>query len=144
MKLFDVNILIAAHREDHELHRQIHPWFNHEISRNAAFGMSELVLSAFLRIVTNPRSFSAPTSPAQALFEVDKLASRANCLLLRPGPRHFELFLKLCRDHNARGNLVPDVYLAALAMEHGCEWVSGDGGFGRFAGLNWTRPPGNQ
>ena len=35
---------------------------------------------------------------------------------------------------------VPDVYLAALAIEHDCEWVSTDRGFARFPGLRWRNP----
>ena len=57
-----------------------------------------------------------------------------------PGPRHYALFLDLCRRSNARGKLTPDAYLAALAIEHGCEWVSYDRDFARFPGLRWVHP----
>lgn len=40
----------------------------------------------------------------------------------------------------ARGNLVTDAYLAALAIESGCELVSMDRDFSRFEGLSWTVP----
>jgi len=38
------------------------------------------------------------------------------------------------------GNLLPDAFLAAIAMEHGCEFVSDDRGFARFPGLRFSRP----
>ena len=39
-----------------------------------------------------------------------------------------------------RGNLVPDAYFAALALESGCEWLTADRGFARFPGLRWRHP----
>ena len=36
-----------------------------------------------------------------------------------------------------RGNLVPDAYLAALALEQGAELVTLDRGFGRYPRLRW-------
>ena len=40
----------------------------------------------------------------------------------------------------AKGNLVADAYLAALAIESGCEWITGDRDFSRFPGLRWRHP----
>jgi predicted nucleic acid-binding protein len=57
-----------------------------------------------------------------------------------PGPRHWPLFSTLCRRVNARGNTVPDAYLAALAIEHDAEWYSADRGFARFPGVRYRHP----
>jgi hypothetical protein len=35
----------------------------------------------------------------------------------------------------ARGNVVPDAYLAALAIEHGATWITLDRSFARFPHL---------
>lgn len=61
---------------------------------------------------------------------------------LRPGAGHagaatLDIFRRLCQSAGAKGNLVPDAYLAALAIESGCEWVTGDRSFARFEGLRW-------
>ena len=48
---------------------------------------------------------------------------------------------RLYLDTEARGNLIPDAYLAALAIESGSGWISSDRDYSRFAGLRW-RPPG--
>jgi predicted nucleic acid-binding protein len=40
----------------------------------------------------------------------------------------------------ATGKLVADAYHAALAIEHGCEWVTADGDFSRFPGLRCRHP----
>ena len=37
-------------------------------------------------------------------------------------------------------SLVQDAWFAALAIEHGCQWISTDAVYGRFRGLRWQRP----
>jgi len=59
---------------------------------------------------------------------------------VRPGARHWSIFRKLWHDASARGNLVPDAFLAALAIEQGATWVTTDRGFARFPGLRWRVP----
>lgn len=101
---------------------------------------SELVLSSCLRIITHPKIFREPTPLAIALEFVDDFRSRSEVNLLGPGPDHWHIFTNLCRDGDARGNLVPDAYHAALALEFGCLWISLDRGFARFPGLRWQHP----
>jgi predicted nucleic acid-binding protein len=43
-------------------------------------------------------------------------------------------------DPQVQGNLVPDVWLAALANSHGCRPVTPDRGFARFDQLDWFDP----
>jgi predicted nucleic acid-binding protein len=49
------------------------------------------------------------------------------------------LFADLCRRADAVGNLAADAYLAALAIESGCEWISFDRDYARFPGLTGAR-----
>lgn len=103
--------------------------------------MAELTLSGFLRIVTNPKIFVDPTPLDVAVREIERIRNRPNCVPIRPGPRHYDIFIDLCRKGHAKGELVADAYFAALAIEHGCEWLSFDRDFARFPGLNWATPP---
>lgn len=140
MVLIDVNVLIYAHREsakDHEAYRQ---WLRALLDSQEAFGISELVLSAFLRIVTHPKAFDPPSSLTQAQTFARALRYHPNAIVVSPGPRHFGIFLDLCNRAKAVGNLVPDAYLAALAIESGCEWVTADRDYARFPGLRWRHP----
>jgi hypothetical protein len=57
-----------------------------------------------------------------------------------PGDRHWEIFTRLCRESEAKGNIVGDAYLAALAMESGSEWITTDRDYARFPGLRWRHP----
>jgi toxin-antitoxin system PIN domain toxin len=100
------------------------------------------VLSGFIRVVTHPRVFEAPSSIRTALTFVDAIRYAQHAVLIEPGPRHFDLFARLCVEGAARGNLVADAYLAALAIESGCEWITTDRDFARFPGLRWRHPLG--
>ncbi|MFP5346623.1 MAG: PIN domain-containing protein [Actinomycetes bacterium] len=57
-----------------------------------------------------------------------------------PRPRHWQIFSELCATAGTRGNLIPDAFLAALAIEQGATWVTLDRDFARFPGLRWTLP----
>lgn len=84
--------------------------------------------------------FDPPTPLDEALAFVETLRSLPNCVSVSPGPRHWNIFQRICREADAKGNLVPDAYLAALAIETGSEWITTDRDFSRFPGLKWTTP----
>ena len=139
MLMPDVNVVVYAHRRDEAIHEAYRQWLEELVSGPEPFALSILVAVGFLRIVTNPRIFAAPTPLPVALATVETLRSRPNCRLLLPGPRHWSLVHRLCCEADARGKMVADAQHAALALEHGCELVSRDPDFERFArcGLRW-------
>jgi toxin-antitoxin system PIN domain toxin len=140
MLLFDVNILVHAFREDSPRHQEVRQWLEGVLGEETSFGVADLVLSGFIRVVTHPRVFDPPAPLERALDLTEAILAHPGCVVIRPGPRHWRIFLRLCRETDARGNLVPDAYLAALAIESGSEWITFDRDFARFPGLRW-RPP---
>jgi uncharacterized protein len=140
MILPDVNVLLYVHRREYADHEAYAEWLRRVVSAPEPFGLSELVCSAFIRIVTNPRAFDPITPRDQAIAFVEQLRRRSNCVSLRPGPRHWALFTNLCVQADARGKLVADAYHAALALEHGCEWITNDGDYAVFPDLRWRHP----
>lgn len=140
MVLIDVNVLVYAHREDSLDHIRFRGWLEDLVNSEQAFGMSELVLSGFIRIVTHPKVFREPSPLADALSFAEQVRGHPTCVVVEPGERHWGIFTRLCRDCRARGNLVPDAYLAALAIESGSEWITTDRDYARFPGLRWRHP----
>jgi len=140
MMLIDVNVLVYAHRRDAPGHFGYLRWWEDLANSDQAFGMADVVLSGFLRVVTHPRIFNPPSPLESALRFVSQIKSRPNHVGVSPGPRHWGLFVEICQRANAKGNLIPDAYLAALAIESGSEWVTTDRGFARFPGLRWRHP----
>ena len=137
MVLPDVNVMVYAHREDTALHAACRGWLEGVVNGDEAFGLSDLVLSGFVRVATHPRVFAKPSPLADALDFTEQLRSRPNCVPVAPGVRHWEIFRTLCTEAGAKGNLVPDAFLAAMAIEAGCEWITTDRDFSRFKGLRW-------
>ena len=143
MKLCDVNVLIYAHRPDvTDEHFAYADWLKKLASGNEAFGLSETVLSGFIRIVTHRGSFSDPTSVSDAVAFCDELISRPQACVLRPGQRNWSIFTELCQEIPATGKLVADAWHAALAIEYDCTWISTDNDFARFKTLKWQHPLG--
>lgn len=140
MLLTDVNVLVYAYREDAPGHADYRVWLEGLVSGNEAFGTADLVLAGFLRLVTNPRIFRVPSPIEAAMDFADRLRSQPNCVSLAPGERHWGIFCDLCRRVSAKGNIVPDAYLAALAIESGSEWITTDRDYSRFPGLRWRHP----
>jgi toxin-antitoxin system PIN domain toxin len=140
MILVDVNILVSAHRQDADRHSEIKAWVETSLQEPAGLAVSDLVLSGFLRVVTHPKVFTKPTPLAIALEFLEDFRSRDEVHILEPGPAHWRIFTSLCRKVEARGNLIPDAYHAALALDSGCEWITMDRGFARFPGLRWRHP----
>ncbi len=140
MVLPDVNVLVYVHREDAPGHGPCLRWLQELVGSDQAFGVSELVLAGFLRIVTHPGIFDPPSSFEVAQRFTEELRGQPNCVLIEPGARHWDIFVRLCRAVNAKGNLVPDAYFAALAIETGSEWITTDRDYSRFPGLTWRHP----
>lgn len=140
MILIDVNVLVYAHRADTPNHIAYRQWLESIINSDQAYGAADLVLSGFLRIVTHPRVFNPPSGMAQAMAFVAEVRDQPNCVIISPGERHWSIFMRLCQQPGIIGNLIPDAYLAALAIESGSEWITTDKDFGQFPGLKWRHP----
>jgi toxin-antitoxin system PIN domain toxin len=133
-------VLVYAHREDSPRHKEFHAWLDGVVNGDEPYGVSDLVLSRFLRVVTHPRVFAPPPPMERALEFTDTIRSAPNAVRVAPGERHWEIFARLCRETGIRGNLVPDAWFAALAIESGSAWITADRDYARFPGLRWRHP----
>ena len=140
MFLMDVNVLVYAHREDTLEHSAYREWLESTINDTAPYGYSELVLSGFLRVVTHPRIFEAPSALSSATRFVNQIRESQNAVCLAPGPMHWKIFLQCIEQIDAKGNDIADAYHAELAMEWNGVWVTIDTGFKRFKGLKARHP----
>ena len=132
----DVNVLVAASRSDHPHHKPALRWLEDAVA-DAAAGRGLLLLppvvASFLRLVTHPKIFVAPTPIADAVAFVD-------ALLALPGVRMPEIGAEwprlrdLCVAKKLAANDVPDAWLAAAVRELGDHLVTFDAGFRRLFG----------
>lgn len=140
MILADVNVLVFAFRRGATDHARYRAWLEAALAGPGPFGVSELVLSGVVRVATNAALLQDGTSPDDVLAFAESLRNHPHARVCRPGPRHWPIFADLCRTVGTRGAVVADTYHAALAIEHGCEWVTTDRDFARFPGLRWRHP----
>ncbi len=141
MYLPDVNICLAAFRTDHTNHLESRQWLRTVYVNEARVGMSPQVLCAVVRITTNPAFMGGnPSSLGDALTFSQALIDHPNTVLVGATREQWVEFCKACRASGAKGNLVSDAWFAAIAIEHGCTWVTNDTDFAKFPGLKWQKP----
>jgi uncharacterized protein len=140
MVLFDVNVPVYAFCQQFERQPEYLAWLETLINGNVPFGACDQVLGSFIRIVTQPRIVTRTDALEVALAFASTIRNSDNCVILAPGPRHWSIFCDLCRKVEAKGNIVADAWLAALAIETGSEWITTDRDYARFPGLRWRHP----
>lgn len=140
MILVDVNVLVYAFDLRSVDHQRYGSWLEGTLASDELVGVSDLVLSAFTRIVTHPRILVRPATIESALAFANQVRDAPATVVVSPGDRHWSIFERLCRSVGAKGNLVADAFHAALAIESGAELITADRDFSRFPGLRWRHP----
>ena len=141
MTLPDVNVLVCAYKREEELHAPYADWLNDAAAGTEAIGLVDVVLTGFLRIVTNRRIYAEPAPLGDALSFVDALRAANPARVVHATGAAWEQFAAFAEaDRLLRGNLVPDAWLAAIAVTAGARIATADAGFSRFDGLNWFDP----
>jgi uncharacterized protein len=136
----DVNVLVAAMRPDISTHTRARAWLDEALTDSTPIALSDTILVGVIRVLTHRRILGEPETTDSAIAYVEALRSHPNCVVIRPGDRFWKIFLQLCEHAEARGNLVVDAQHAALAIEHGCEFITFDRDYARFRGLRYRTP----
>jgi len=131
---------VYAFNEGAPDHARYREWLTAAATSYEPLGLAEIVLSGFVRVVTHPRIFTPPAQIERAFEFADALLAQPAAVLVSPGGRHWETYRRLCVSVGAKGNLATDAYIAALAIESGCELITTDRDFARFPGLRWRHP----
>lgn len=140
MILVDANLLLYAHHPRSEQHGASRAWLEAVLAGPGIVRFAWLTLWAFLRISTNPRVFEQPLTIEEATAAVAALLQCEVAGILEPGERYWEILDRSMREGQARGPMVMDAAIAALAVEHGAILHTTDRDFVRFPGLRWKNP----
>lgn len=140
MILVDANLLVYAKFSDVPQHQGARVFLEGALNAPSRVGLPWPSLLAFLRLASNPRIFAEPLSAGDAWMQVCEWLDHPRVWVPEPTPGHAEILGRLLLEGRARGNLVPDAHLAALAIGHGLTLCSTDSDFARFAGLDWRNP----
>ena len=141
MILPDVNVLVHAFRRESASHERCAGWLSRVVAGSDELALHDLVLGGVVRIVTNPRIFADPAPTAAAREFLSRVRAARRGRWLSSGPAVWHEFDQLAEgDPGVRGDVVPDAFLAALALAHGARLATADRGFARFPGLDRFDP----
>jgi len=138
--LVDTNLLVYAYVNDVPQHEAALEWLDRQLNEVSTVGLPWAALLAFVRLVSNPRIFRNPVSLPAAWQQVATWLSAPSVWIPAPTTQHATILGALLSAEGLKANDVPDVHLAALAIEHNLLLCSGDGGYDRFADLRWLNP----
>ena len=140
MTLVDRNLLLYAEDSLSAHHETAREWWDARLSGTDPVCLGWPVLTAFIRIGTNPRLHRRPLTLREAVERVQSWLDQPCVRILHPTDQHWTVLQQMLRTGNATANLVSDAHLAALAVEHNCVLASTDTDFARFRGLKWRNP----
>jgi toxin-antitoxin system PIN domain toxin len=144
--LVDANLLVYATNARAPEHDRARRWLEDSFERSGRVGLPWQSLSAFVRLVTNPRVLSPPVPVALAWEQVEDWLDHEAVWVPGPTEEHRRVLGGLLLESRAQGNLVTDAQLAALAIEHDLTLCSTDRDFAAFPSLRFknplARPPG--
>ena len=140
MILLDANVLLYAYNADAAQQQAAARWLHELLDSGEPVGLPTPTIWAFLRISTNARLWTNPLTAEHAFSIVEQWLAEPGVVVVHPGPRHLELLRQLVCDFDAKGSLMSDAVLAALALEFGATLASTDQDFRRFPLIKWTNP----
>lgn len=140
MIVLDPNLLIYAYNSGSVHHTKARTWLERILSDVESVGLPWQAVSAFLRVMTNPRLPTERFTPEQAARIVDLWLTHPNVTVLTPGDGYWPLFRRMVVEGQAPGTLVSDAEIAALTIEYGGVLHTADRDFTRFPGLRWVNP----
>jgi toxin-antitoxin system PIN domain toxin len=137
----DTNLLIYAHRRES-------PWCDRASAcvRELAEGTQPWAIPwacihEFYGVVTNPRVFRPPSTPAEAISQIDEWRSSPSLVVLGETDAHWRELRALLATGRVAGAVVHDARIASLCISHGVrELWSADRDFGRFPALTTRNP----
>ena len=130
----DVNVLVAAFRDDHIHHAAARSWLVQALEACGHGGSLQLlpmVATAFVRLVTNPKVFRLTVTAGAAHAFIRSILAVPGVTMPRLGPE-WAAFEKLCIDHELSGVDISDGWIAAAVKANGLRLVTFDADFDRL------------
>ena len=140
MTIIDTNILLYAYDANAKQQERAEEWLNALLSSDEQIGLPWITLWGFIRVSTNPRILSAPMESQEVFSIVRDWIAQPSVVVPEPGSRYAAILERLVVGTGARGGLVTDAAIAALAIENGATLASADYDFSRFPDLKWVNP----
>lgn len=140
--LVDTNLLIYATFADAPEHDRARKWLEARLAEGeGTVVLCWPVVYAFLRLITSARVFGQHAVTVREGWAVaTAYLTQPAVRVVTSGAGHIAIAAELAETPGLRSDDVPDVEIAALAVEHGLVLASHDHGFRRFSRLRVIDP----
>ncbi len=108
MIVLDANLMLYAYDSDSQQHAKARAWVEETFSNGTPVGLPWQTVTAFLRIVTNPRLSGKRFTPEEAIQIVDQWLTQPNVSLMLAGDQHWSLLRQMMKDGQARGPMISE------------------------------------
>ena len=136
MDAVDSNILVYAHRADSPLHGVASETIRGLAEGAASWAIPWPCIAEFYAVVTHPRIYSPPSTPAQAVAQLRAWLGSPSLVLLAEPRDTWPIFERLLLDAGVVGPKVHDARIAAICLTHGVgSLLTADRDFAAFPSL---------
>lgn len=137
----DTNILVYAHRRDSSFHEPAAAAVRDLAESPATWAIPWPCVHEFYSTVTHARIYDPPSSPAEAIAQVEAWLDSPSLVLLHEGVTYWLTLRAMLESGKVRGPMVHDARIAALCRANGVRTLwSADRDFGRFPDLVVQNP----
>jgi uncharacterized protein len=137
----DTNILVYAHRRDSQFHQRAARLIAEMAESPAQWALPWPCLHEFYSVVTHPRIYDPPSSPAEGSDQIAAWLQSPSVVPVSEGDTYWETLSSLTSSGKVTGPLIHDARIAALCLSHGIrELWTADRDFSRFPRLKVINP----
>ena len=137
----DTNILVYAHRRDSPFHDHAAQVLKDLAHGRAAWAIPWACLHEFVGVVTHPRIYSPPSTPAEAIGQIDIWKESPSLTFLGENDGHWDALRACVVASKVTGPMIHDARIAAICVSHGVrELWTADRDFSRFKDLTTRNP----
>lgn len=137
----DSNLLVYAHRQDAEWHREALTLLTQLAEGIRRWAIPWPCVHEFLSVATHPSIYRPPTPLPIALEAIQVWLRSSSCRAIGEDPGYFPVLQNLALKAKAHGPRIHDARIAAICLQNGVtELWSADRDFGRFQDLHVRNP----
>lgn len=137
----DTNILVYAHRRDSPFAEQARSVLTELAEGGGRWAIPWPVVAEFACVTTHPKLFDRPSTPDEAVRQVDAWAESPGLTLLGETATTWSLLRGALVAGRITGPVVYDARIATICLAHGVrELLTADRDYGRFPSLRVRNP----
>jgi toxin-antitoxin system PIN domain toxin len=137
----DTNILVYAHRRDHEWHEPAKTRIAGLAQDRARWCVPWPCIHEFFAVVTRPGIFNPPSTGTQAFAQIEAWREAPAFELIGESAVHLATLARLVGSAKLKGGAIHDARIAAICLDHrASELWTADRDFSRFPALKTRNP----